>query len=84
MGSKARIAKEIMGVILAPPHTCTVWVEPFAGGMNMIDKVPSNIQRVANDSNPYLIAMFKALQNGWIPPDNISREFYEQCKIWVS
>ena len=80
MGSKSRIAKDILKVILTPHNNYSRWVEPFAGGMNMIDKVPDYIERVANDSNPYLIAMFKALKDGWIPPDNVTKEFYEECK----
>ena len=81
MGSKSRIAKHIINVIAPSTSNCSRWVEPFAGGMNMIDKVPHDIDRVANDHNPYLIAMFKALRNGWVPPDSVSREFYEQCKM---
>lgn len=40
----------------------------------MIDKV--NGPRIANDNCFYLISMFKALQNGWKPPINLTKEEY--------
>ncbi len=33
--------------------------------------------REAYDINPYLIALYKAIQDGWIPPDSISEEEYQ-------
>lgn len=69
MGSKARIAKHILPIMLkeAEKHGITKWVEPFVGGANMIDKVPENFERVGYDYNKYIIEMFKELQKGWIP-----------------
>ena len=78
MGSKRRIAKEILPIILANRAPNQWYVEPFCGGCNSIDKVDS--YRLANDSNHYLIAMFKALQAGWIPPENVSKEYYNEIK----
>lgn len=65
MGSKRRIAKEILPIILKDRKDGQLYIEPFAGGMNCIDKVGGT--RWANDSNHYLIAMWKELLNGWIP-----------------
>lgn len=79
MGSKARFSKELLP-ILTTNNQHSRYVEPFAGGMNMICSVPSSYKRYANDSNIYLIAMFKELQKGWIPPESVTREFYELCK----
>jgi len=44
----------------------------------MIDKVTGN--RIGVDNNKYLIALLKAVQQGWIPPSNISREEYNKVK----
>lgn len=74
MGSKRRIAKHILPIILKGRRDGQYYVEPFCGGCNTIDKVPGN--RLANDSNPYLIAMWEALSWGWGPPKTISREHY--------
>lgn len=73
MGSKARLAKDLLPIILSD-RTNQVYVEPFVGGCNMIDKISG--PRIGNDSNSYLIAMWVALQQGWEPPQNISREQY--------
>lgn len=48
MGSKARIAKEILPLILADRKEGQYFVEPFCGGCNVTDKVSGN--RIANDS----------------------------------
>lgn len=62
MGSKRRIAEQILTLILEGRKEGQYYVEPFCGGCNTIDKVPGN--RIANDSNPYLIAMWEALSGG--------------------
>lgn len=77
MGSKRRIAEQILAIILEGRKDGQYYVEPFCGGCNAIDKVPGN--RIANDSNPYLIAMWEALSWGWDPPKTISREHY--CEV---
>lgn len=74
MGSKSRIAKHILPIILDGRKDGQYYVEPFCGGCNTIDKVPGN--RIANDGNPYLIAMWEALSWGWNPPKTISKEHY--------
>jgi DNA adenine methylase len=78
MGSKNRIAKYFLPIILKDRKENQWYVEPFVGGANMIDKVDGN--RIGADNNKYLIAMWKALQSGWIPPKKITREFYNQCR----
>jgi len=77
MGSKNRHAREILAVI--PRQKDQIWVEPFVGGANMIDKV-DNILRIGADINSYLISMWKALLNGWIPPENISEAEYYRIR----
>jgi DNA adenine methylase len=69
MGSKSRIAKHILPIILKDRKPYQYFVDCFAGGMNLIDNVTG--PRIANDINPNLIAMFAALQGGWIPPTSI-------------
>lgn len=78
MGSKARFSKELLAIILKGRTSSQTYVEPFAGGMNVIDKVSG--KRLANDIHYELIEMWKALVNGWKPPLNISEEVYCQMK----
>jgi len=53
MGSKNRIAKHILPIMLKDRKEGQYWVEPFVGGANMIDKVSGN--RIGADFNRYLI-----------------------------
>lgn len=57
LGSKNRIAKEILPIMLyvCERHGLTEGVEPFVGGANMLDKVPKHFDRVGLDLNPHTI-----------------------------
>ena len=79
MGSKNRIAKHILPIMLEHKTDDMVWVEPFVGGANMIDKV--NGKRIGADLNKYLIAMWKKLQKGWDLPTDISKDIRDDCRI---
>jgi DNA adenine methylase len=74
MGSKARIAKYLLPIILKDRKEGQWYVEPFVGGANLIDKVDGN--RIGADSNTYLISLYKALQGGWKPPKRVSEKEY--------
>ena len=78
LGSKSRIAKEILPLILADRKEGQYFVEPFCGGCNVTAQVLGN--RIANDSNEYLIAMFRGLVSGEIYPEQISRELYNDVR----
>jgi DNA adenine methylase len=79
MGSKNRLAKYILPIILKNKKQNQVYVEPFCGGCNSMDKVTGCV-RIANDINEYLIATFKAAQSGWIPPGLITEEQYKEIQ----
>ena len=76
MGSKNRLAKELLPFIKAELKEGVYYVEPFAGGCNMIDKVEHPL-RIAADSNRYLIAL---LQYQGELPEYISKEEYDAVK----
>jgi DNA adenine methylase len=78
VGSKARIAEHILPIILRGRKQNQYYVEPFVGGANVIDKVTG--PRIGSDTNRLLISMWKALQNGWVPPTNIDRATYERIR----
>lgn len=79
MGSKNRVAKEILPIMLKNRIPNQYFVEPFVGGSNVIDKVEGN--RLASDNNKYLIELYHKLQNGYKPIDFISREDYYDIKL---
>ena len=76
MGSKSRIAKDLVP-ILTKHLTANRWyVEPFAGGMNMMCNI-NHSKRIASDNNNYLIAMWRFLV--WYKsdfPKHITKETY--------
>lgn len=53
MGSKNRVSKHILPIILRDRKEGQFYVEPFVGGANLIDKVSGN--RIGSDLNNYLI-----------------------------
>ena len=77
LGSKRRIAKEILPIMEAVRGD-RAWVEPFVGGCNLIDKVKG--RRIGGDAHYYLIALLKAIQDGWIPPTSCSEDEYKELK----
>jgi DNA adenine methylase len=81
MGSKRRIAKEIIPIMLKDYKEGIVFYDLFCGGCNLIDKIPNHIPRVANDLNKYVIALFKELQkDDFIFPEHIGEEKYKHIQ----
>ncbi len=78
MGSKNRIAKYLLPIMLENRNGRT-WVEPFVGGANMIDKVDG--KRIGADFNEYVISLFTGIQNGFMPPNEVSEEEYKQARL---
>lgn len=79
MGSKRRIAKEILPIILKDRNPEQWYVEPFCGGCNTIGLVDGN--RIANDYNEYVAEMWEALVNrNWQPPCEITEDQYNSIK----
>lgn len=77
MGSKRQIAEQILAIILEGRKDGQYYVEPFCGGCNTIDKVPGN--RIANDSNPYLIAMWGGVILGVGPAKDHRKGVLPRC-----
>lgn len=77
-GNKNRIAKYILPIMLEHRTEDMVWVEPFVGGANMIDKVEG--KRMGSDFNKHLIVFWESVQMGWLPPIRISKDEYLEIK----
>lgn len=78
MGSKNRIAKYLLPIILKDRKEGQWYVEPFVGGANMIDKVDGN--RIGGEYNKYIANMWIELEKGWIPKSNYTKEEYTFIK----
>jgi len=78
MGSKRRIAKHILPIILHN-RTDQVYVEPFVGGGNMIEHVAN--PRIASDVNPFVISALSIIKN--YPeklPKTLTEKEYQEYK----
>ena len=79
MGSKNRIAKELIPIITKDLKPNQWYVEPFVGGANMIDKI-EHPYKLGADNNKYLIALLKAVWNGQELPEYINKDEYIAVK----
>ena len=81
MGSKSRIAKDIVPIIQAhiDDNGITSYIEPFVGGANVIDKIKCNT-RMGIDINPYLIALLNRVQRKEKLYDEVPKELYDKAR----
>lgn len=60
-------------------HGFVNYYEPFCGSLAVAEKI--NCKNIfCSDANQYLIELYKALQNGWLPPISISEKDYTLIK----
>lgn len=80
-GSKARIAKHIIPFIMNELHSGDVYIEPFVGGCNMIDKINWE-NKYGYDLNKYVISMWSQIKEKQynIFPKAVSEEDYNAMK----
>ena len=76
LGSKNRISKQIKLIIQKELQGKELYIEPFVGGANMIDKIDFD-NKIGSDINEYLIELLiKARDNAEELPTNIPEELY--------
>ena len=80
MGGKSRIAKPISEIINNNAGADKTFVSLFCGAVNVESKVKGFDRIICNDNHEYLIALLQAVQQGYIPPDNISEEQYKNIR----
>lgn len=74
-GGKSKISKSL-AVVLNSITKGKSFVDLFCGACNVVEKITTASSRIANDNNPYLIALLKAIQDGYEPPTHVTREQY--------
>lgn len=80
MGSKNRIAKHLLPIILKDRKPGQWYVEPMVGGGNMIDKVDG--PRIGSDLNPHLIEALKLIRDDPRSlPDSVSEDEWVELKL---
>jgi DNA adenine methylase len=75
MGSKNRIAKYLLPIILKDRKPDQWYVEPFVGGANMIDKVDGN--RIGSDFNCSVVDALIFIRDCTTPLSNIEYTEYD-------
>jgi DNA adenine methylase len=73
--SQSKIIAQILSIARDPNQ---IYFKPFVGGGSVLCRM-SGI-RIANDINSDLIALYRAIQIGWEPPTNVSKEMYDLAK----
>lgn len=78
MGSKRRVAKELAAVLEGYRKPGQPFVSPFCGSCAVEMEMRPPV--LASDANPYLIALLTALRDGWVPPTEVSEDFYKDVR----
>lgn len=78
MGSKRRIAKDIVAVMTKDRKDGQAFYDLFVGGGNLLEKVDG--LRFANDNNKYLIALFKYMQSDSFKLPFVGEEQYREIQ----
>ena len=78
-GGKSRIAKKLGAELQSRLKPNQTFVDLFCGSCNIVSNVKAE-KRVANDVHPQLMAMHKAVQAGWVPPEVVTEEDYRLAK----
>ena len=71
-----RIKKQVSGYLNLIRKPEQPYWEPFVGAAWILESVIGCGNKYASDANPYLVAMWKALQGGWVPPSTITESEY--------
>lgn len=75
MGGKFRVAKELSAYLTSVRLDGQRYWEPFLGVASVFRRMDN--PRLGTDINRPLIAMLRAAQNGWTPPNVVTEEQYQ-------
>ena len=79
LGGKSKTRKQISGFLESVRSPGQTYFEPFVGGAWVLQEMSG--KRIAGDGNDALIAMYKALQDGWVPPEDISLDEWKTLRL---
>lgn len=79
LGGKSRTYKQICAFLESVRKPNQPFVEPFCGACWVTQGMSG--ARYAADANKALITMWKALQDGWEPPEFVSEDEYTVAKV---
>ena len=74
LGGKYRLRKQIASYLTSIRLEGQAYWEPFVGSASVLSEMTG--KRYASDASKELIAMWQAVQRGWVPPDSVTEEEY--------
>jgi DNA adenine methylase len=74
LGGKHTLARRIADYLESVRPDGSTFFDVFAGGLNVVAAMSG--ERVANDACEPLIALYRALQDGWDPPQELDEDEY--------
>lgn len=80
MGGKAKVSKDISLILNKFANNNVYFVSLFCGSCAIESRIEGFKKKILNDNHKYLIEMWKAVQNGWIPPISVSNDEYVLVK----
>jgi DNA adenine methylase len=82
LGGKYRLAKQLSETMLRYRQPChDAFVEPFMGGGAISSAMAPHFPYVLlSDIHPDLVMMWQAVQQGWIPPDDVDETLYQSLR----
>lgn len=78
LGGKSKTRKQISAFLESVRKPDQTYFEPFVGGAWVLQEMTG--KRIASDGNKALIAMYRALQNGWVPPTFVSEKEWRKWR----
>lgn len=72
LGGKSKIRKQVAAFLESVRCVNQPYLEPFVGGGWVLQEMSG--KRSAGDGNVALISMYRALQDGWVPPDFVCED----------
>ena len=79
-GSKRRLLPVLKDLARKHSAGCSFYVEPFLGGANAIEANVYGLPMMLSDGNADLVCLYKALVDGWVPPDRVTRAEFLAAK----
>lgn len=81
LGGKSRLAKHIAQAILTDTDRRDTYIEPMIGGGSVFCAMAPHFDNaLGGDIHPDLILLYRAVANGWLPPEHLSEAEYRELR----
>lgn len=81
VGGKSKLATPIVDTMLYYVWDRHTYIEPFVGGAAVATRAIGEFGEASiGDMHPDVIALYRALADGWTPPDDLSEDEYNELR----